>query len=122
VERMSNTEWTAEILQRCYTAAADLTTAEAIGRLEEEQVPCGVVIAPDDLAADPHAQAIGLLVDSDSPTAGRLRQPRHPTQFGTIRPALGGPAPTLGQHTVEVLGELGYADRVDALRAAAVIG
>jgi crotonobetainyl-CoA:carnitine CoA-transferase CaiB-like acyl-CoA transferase len=51
-----------------------------------------------------------------------LRQPRHPTQFGTIRPALGGPAPTLGQHTVEVLGELGYADRIDALRAAAVIG
>ncbi|MDQ1535463.1 MAG: hypothetical protein QOF28_3224 [Actinomycetota bacterium] len=122
MERMSNRELTAQILQRCYTAAADLTTAEAIGRLEAEQVPCGVVIAPHELAADPHAQAIGLLVDSDSPRVGRLRQPRHPTQFGTIRPTLGGPAPTLGQHTVEVLGELGYADRVDALRAAAVIG
>ena len=122
VQRMSNRDLTGQILQRCYAAAAGLTTAEAIGRLEEEQVPCGVVIAPDDLAADPHAQAIGLLVDSDSPTVGRLRQPRHPTQFGTIRPGLGGPAPTLGQHTVEVLSELGYADRIDALTAAAVIG
>jgi crotonobetainyl-CoA:carnitine CoA-transferase CaiB-like acyl-CoA transferase len=122
VERMTNRELTGQILQRCYSAAAGLTTAEAIGRLEEEQVPCGVVIAPDDLAADPHAQAVGLLVDSDSPAVGRLRQPRHPTQFGAVRPELGGPAPTLGQHTVEVLCELGYADQLDALRAAAVIG
>jgi crotonobetainyl-CoA:carnitine CoA-transferase CaiB-like acyl-CoA transferase len=119
---MTNRESTRRILQRCYSAAAELTTAEAIGRLEHEQVPCGVVLSPDDLAADPHARAIGLLVDSDSPVVGRLRQPRHPTQFGAVRPALGGPAPTLGQHTVEVLAELGYAEQVDALRAAAVIG
>jgi crotonobetainyl-CoA:carnitine CoA-transferase CaiB-like acyl-CoA transferase len=122
VQRMTNRELTGRILQRCYSAAAELTTAEAIGRLEQEQVPCGVVLSPDDLAADPHARAIGLLVDSDSPAVGRLRQPRHPTQFGAVRPALGCPAPTLGQHTVEVLGELGYAGRIDALRAAAVIG
>ena len=39
----------------CYASAAQMTTADAIGRLEAEQVPCGVVIAPDELAADPHA-------------------------------------------------------------------
>ena len=122
VQRMANRELSGEIMQRCYDAAASLTTEEAIGRLEAEQVPCGVVIAPRDLARDPHAQAVGLLVDSHSPTVGRLRQPRHPAQFGSVRPALGGGAPTLGQHTAEVLRELGYGDRVDELRTAAVIG
>lgn len=122
VERMVNRDLSGQIMQRCYDAAAAMTTAEAIGRLEAEQVPCGVVIAPEDLERDPHARAIGLLVDSESPAVGRLRQPRHPTQFGALRPALGGPAPTLGQHTDEVLGELGYGTRVAELRAAAVIG
>lgn len=122
VQRMANRELSGQIMQHCYAAASEMTTAEAIGRLEAEQVPCGVVIAPDELAADPHARAIELLVDSESPVVGRLRQPRHPTQFGAVRPALGGPAPTLGQDTVEVLGELGYGDRVDTLRAGGVIG
>jgi crotonobetainyl-CoA:carnitine CoA-transferase CaiB-like acyl-CoA transferase len=122
VQRMAQREVTAQIMRRCYDAAAAMSTADAISRLEAEQVPCGVVIAPEDLAADPHAAAIGLLVDSESPTVGRLRQPRHPTQFGALRPALGGPAPTLGQHTDEILGELGFGARIDALRAAAVIG
>jgi crotonobetainyl-CoA:carnitine CoA-transferase CaiB-like acyl-CoA transferase len=121
VERLNHRELTGRIMQRCYAAAAELTTDEAIGRLDAERVPCGVVISPEDLARDAHAQAVGLLVDSRSPTLGRLRQPRHPTQFGAVRPALGAPAPTLGQHTADVLAELGYGDRVDELRAAAVI-
>jgi crotonobetainyl-CoA:carnitine CoA-transferase CaiB-like acyl-CoA transferase len=122
VERMANRELSGQIMQRCYDAAAHMTTAEAIGRLEAEQVPCGVVIAPEDLARDPHARSIGLLVDSESPAVGRLRQPRHPTRFGAVRPSLGGPAPTLGQHTEDVLGELGYGMRLAELRAAGVIG
>ena len=122
VERMAHRDLTAAIMQRCYDAAARLTTAEAIGRLEAELVPCGVVVAPEELHRDPHAIAIGLLVDSESPATGRLRQPRHPTQFGALRPELGGPAPTLGQHSDDVLRELGYGDRVAELRAAGVIG
>jgi crotonobetainyl-CoA:carnitine CoA-transferase CaiB-like acyl-CoA transferase len=121
VGRMTHRELTGQIMERCYAAAATMTTAEAIGRLEAEQVPCGVVVAPGELANDPHAAAIDLLVDSESPVVGRLRQPRHPAQFGAVRPDLGGPAPTLGQHTEVVLAELGYADRVAALRAASVI-
>lgn len=121
VERMAHRELTGQIMDRCYAAAVTMTTADAIARLEAELVPCGVVVAPADLASDPHAVAIGLLVDSESPAFGRLRQPRHPAQFGAVRPALGGPAPALGEHTEEVLAELGYADRLVDLRAAAVI-
>jgi crotonobetainyl-CoA:carnitine CoA-transferase CaiB-like acyl-CoA transferase len=121
VERMQHRELTGKLMERCYASAATMTTADAIAALEAEEVPCGVVVAPEDLAADPHAQAIGLLVDSDSPIVGRMRQPRHPGQFGDTRPGLGGPAPALGADTDAVLEEIGYGPRITTLRAAGVV-
>ncbi len=112
---------TRSIMDRCYTAARALSTADAMGRLEAQRVPCGVVLSPAELAADPHARAIGLLVDSRHPVAGRVRQPRHPVRFGATPADLGGPAPGLGEHTDEILAGLGLGDRRDAWRAAGVV-
>ena len=77
---------------RCYEAAATLTTEEAMRRLEAERVPCGVVLAPADLADDPHAKAIGLFVEQVDPVVGRVRLPRHPDQFLGTPSELGGRA------------------------------
>src|SRR5580704_7182477 len=120
-ERSKHRDLSRQIIARCYAVAAELTTAEAMARMEAQRVPCGVVLTPAELSADPHAQAIGLLVDYDSPVAGRVRQPRHPTQFGGTPATLSGPAPALGQHTDEILAELGLAGRAADLRAAGVI-
>jgi crotonobetainyl-CoA:carnitine CoA-transferase CaiB-like acyl-CoA transferase len=112
---------TRSIMDRCYAVARTLTTAAAMRRLEAERVPCGVVLSPAELAADPHARAIGLLVDSQHPVAGRLRQPRHPVRFGATPADLGSPAPGLGEHTDEILTRLGLGDRRAAWRAAGVV-
>jgi crotonobetainyl-CoA:carnitine CoA-transferase CaiB-like acyl-CoA transferase len=120
-QRNQHPELTRAIIDRCYDAALELTTAGAMDRLEAHRVPCGVVLAPADLAADPHARAIGLLVEDRHPTGGRIRQPRHPTQFGTTPARVGGPAPLLGQHTDRVLTEIGLGDQVQVLRAAGVV-
>jgi crotonobetainyl-CoA:carnitine CoA-transferase CaiB-like acyl-CoA transferase len=120
-ERARNRDVMQEIMARCYEAAARLSTEEAMARLEAQRVPCGVVVAPEDLPADPHAQAIGLFEERVDPVVGRVREPRHPTRFGTTPAELGGPAPALGQHTDEILGELGLADEVARLRADGVV-
>jgi len=123
VQRAQHREVTRSLLERCYAAAAHMTTAEAISALEANNAPCGVVVSPAELAADPHAQAIGLLEESVHPVAGRLCQPRHPAEFAGVRPPLGGPAPMLGEHTDEILRELGLDDaRIHDLRTNAVIG
>ena len=120
-ERTKNREMTNALVERCYDAAATMTTADAMARLEAERVPCGLVIRPEELPADPHVEAIGLLVESDHPTVGAVRQPRHPTQFEVTPAHHGIPAPDLGQHTDEVLREIGLADQIDALRADGVV-
>jgi crotonobetainyl-CoA:carnitine CoA-transferase CaiB-like acyl-CoA transferase len=84
-------------------------------------VPCGVVLTPAELADDPHVRAIGLLVDDVHPVAGPIRQPRHPTRFSETPSSLGGPAPMLGQHTDELLEELGLGERIAGLRADRVV-
>jgi crotonobetainyl-CoA:carnitine CoA-transferase CaiB-like acyl-CoA transferase len=120
-ERSKNREMTNAVVERCYDAATKMTTADAMARLEAERVPCGLVIRPEELPADPHVEAIGLLVESDHPTVGAVRQPRHPTQFEVTPAALSSPAPDLGQHTDEILREIGMGDQIDALRADGIV-
>ena len=98
-----------------------MTTAEAIGRMEAEQVPCGVVIAPAELPTTRTSRPSACSRSPSTRSPAALRQPRHPARFGGTPAALGGPAPTLGEHTDEILEELGMSDRTAALRAAGVV-
>jgi crotonobetainyl-CoA:carnitine CoA-transferase CaiB-like acyl-CoA transferase len=119
--RRQHPQLVGDVMRACHAAAPTMTTAEATARMEELKVPFALVVPQAELPDDPHAVAIGLFEASDHPVAGRLRQPRHPTRFGGTPASLGGPCPTLGQHTDELLAEIGWADRREALRAAGVV-
>ena len=119
--RQRNFEVARALFERCCEAAARMTTAEAMARMEAERVPCGVVLSPAQLADDPHVRAIGLLVDSVHPVVGRIRQPRHPARFDETPATLGAPAPGLGAHTDMILDEIGLGEHTHDLRAAGVV-
>lgn len=120
-ERLKNRDVLAPVMDMCYAKAANLTMAEATERFEAQRVPFAMILTPEQLIHDPHAVAMGLFVESDHPVAGSVRLPRHPGQFSATPAALAGNAPTLGQHTDEILDELGLGERVGALREANVV-
>ena len=98
------------------------TTEEWLERLEAEQVPCAPVLTRDQVIAHPQIAASGILLESDHPTAGRLRQTRTAARFATPTVVRHG-APRLGEHSAEVLAELGLsADDIADLRREGVVG
>jgi crotonobetainyl-CoA:carnitine CoA-transferase CaiB-like acyl-CoA transferase len=78
--------------------------------LPENDIPCAPALRRFELLDHPQVLASDILIESDHPHAGRLRQVRTAARFeGTpVDPPRG--APLLGQHTTEVLAELGYSD------------
>ena len=86
-------------------------------------VPVGPVNDRDEVIADPHVRARGLVGSFDYPGVGEFRALSLPYRFlGWDNPEIGAP-PTLGQHTDAVLAErLGYdAAKIAALREAGAI-
>jgi crotonobetainyl-CoA:carnitine CoA-transferase CaiB-like acyl-CoA transferase len=108
-------ELTAEVLQT-------RTSAEWLARLDAEQVPCAPILSREDLLTDPQIAANALIVESEHPQAGRMRQARPAARFDGTPAELRIPAPLLGEHTDAVLTELGVSsEELTALRTAGTV-
>ena len=88
------------------TWAAPLSGAEAASRLQAAGVAAARVQPAHDLTYDPQLTAIGYWVELERAVIGLHLVPSAPFCYDGVRPALRRPAPTLGQHTDEVLAEL----------------
>ena len=78
-------------------------------RLDAAQVPCAPVLTRRELLSDPQVAANGLIVEFDQPNLGRVRQARPAARFDRTPSRVPGPAPALGEHTRDILAELGLA-------------
>jgi crotonobetainyl-CoA:carnitine CoA-transferase CaiB-like acyl-CoA transferase len=98
------------------------TTAHWLERLGAEQVPCAPILECHELLTDPQIAANELIEEIDHPQAGRIRHTRPAARFDRTAARIRGFAPTLGQHTDEVLAEIGLQEsELAALRATGTI-
>ena len=98
------------------------SSAEWLTALDAAEVPCAPIQTRAELLTDPQVAANGLIVESEHPHAGRMRQPRPAARFEETPAGLHRFAPTLGKDTEAVLEEAGVpAGERAALRESGVI-
>ena len=105
---------------------ANATRRETAGRLLERLRRAGVPSAPiqtiDQVVADPQTEASGMLTPTPHPRIPGFRTVALPIQWDGERPQVRRIPPRLGEHTDEVLTELGYArDEIERLERQKVI-
>ena len=104
------------------TVIGRLTRAEAETRLEAAQIPFAPVVTTEDLFDDPQLNAHGYLIPVRLPDGRTTKLPKLPVEMGEHDLGLRLEAPTLGQHSREVLAEIGYdAAAIDGLEQRRVI-
>jgi crotonobetainyl-CoA:carnitine CoA-transferase CaiB-like acyl-CoA transferase len=98
-------------------------TDELMELLAYNEIPAGRVNTRAQVVDDPQVQASQVLRDIDHPRGGAMRQPRSPLRFGRTPDMPLQPSADLGDHTVEVLSDLGLSlEDMQALARQGVIG
>jgi crotonobetainyl-CoA:carnitine CoA-transferase CaiB-like acyl-CoA transferase len=97
-------------------------SADWVRDFEAAGVPVGPVNQIGDMLADPQVAAREMVIEVDHPRAGRTKALGMPVKLSETRGDLTRPAPLFGQHSREVLDELGYsAADIEALHQAGAV-
>ena len=105
--RMENAEFLYRIIRE---SAGSKTTQEWVELCDRYSIPCNPVLDIEDLPSDPHLKAVDLLPIVNHPTEGQYQSVRDPVSYDTLSTGLRRHAPVPGQHTVEIMSELGWSD------------
>jgi len=98
------------LVPRLEKRMAELRKDEVVRRLREANVPVGPINSLDEVFADPTVRHLGLIAEVEHPVAGRVRAPGIPVRMDGTPPSVRLHPPLLGEHTHEVLSELGFDD------------
>jgi formyl-CoA transferase len=97
------------------------TKFEAMQILNEYDIPCGPILSMKEIAEEPSLRKTGTIVEVDHPTRGKYLTVGNPIKLSDS-PTEVTRSPLLGEHTDEVMAELGYSpEQISALRTAGAI-
>lgn len=105
--QQSRSEHFAELYEMLERVVAMRGNAEWIALLSEADIPYAPVNSVEDLIEDPHLNATGFWHRVDHPTEGALRMTGIPIRYSRTPGSIRRHAPTLGEHTDEVLRQIG---------------
>ncbi|MFL9944186.1 CaiB/BaiF CoA transferase family protein [Paraburkholderia graminis] len=116
--RLTNIEYVYRYLSDVFSTR---TTDEWLRLLEEADIPAARMYSIDDILTDEHLNKTGFIQTVKHPSEGELRITAIPTEWSESQPENRSHAPRLGEHTAEVLLEIGCSQaEVDALVASGV--
>ena len=114
-DRMDNLDALIATLERTFSQKS---SEYWLNRLEDAGVPAGPIYNIEQVYEDPQVRAREMVVETDHPVAGRTSSIGIPVKLSDTPGRFRKPAPTLGQHTDEVLKQLGRsADEIAILRS-----
>ena len=113
-------------MQRIDAAIAEWTSRRSMGEvlseMEKAEVPAGPIYSVADIAADPHYAARGMIEQVIAGDGAPLKMPGIVPKLSATPGSIRTPAPKLGEHTDEVLREIGFsAAEMEQLRKAGII-
>jgi crotonobetainyl-CoA:carnitine CoA-transferase CaiB-like acyl-CoA transferase len=109
-------------IPRIQAVAGALTSAELVSRLEQAQVPYSPVNTPFDLLDDPQLNSGGKLLEVETETGGTIKTAGTPVASSNFELSVRHQPPALGQHSREVLLELGYSEaEIETLTASGAV-